>query len=239
MINEFANRQNMHLTVGALLADPAHQPVWKGKAPVIFSTRAAALGPMVTSLTDLIAAQQAATTGFAADKAREEEELETIAHEISEALADWFEDQGKQAEAAAIDLSLSTWQGLRDTDLLAKAKLLHQKLSAALTADATALADYGLDMADVTLLAKETSDYETLIANPAAAISGRKALTAALRPKFREVAELLTKMDRVVLRFRKTEAGAHFAAAWKNARIIRDLGGSAPGEPGAPTPPTA
>ena len=69
--------------------------------------------------------------------------------------------------------------------------------------------------------------------------AGRKALTAALRPKFREVAELLTKMDRVVLRFRKTEAGAHFAAAWKNARIIRDLGGSAPGEPGAPTPPTA
>ena len=239
MKDEFANRQNMHLAVLALLADPAHQPVWQNKAPVIFSTRAAALGPMVTSLTDLIAAQQSATTGFAADKAREEEELENIAHEISEALADWFEDQGKQAEAAAIDLSLSTWQGLRDTDLLAKAKLLHQKLSAALATDATALADYGLDAADATLLAKETSDYETLIANPAAAISGRKALTAALRPKFREVAQLLAKLDRIVLRFRKTEAGANFAAAWKNARIIRDLGGSAPGEPGAPTPPVA
>jgi hypothetical protein len=239
MINEFANRQNMHLAVLALLADPAHQPVWQNKAPVIFSTRAAVLGPKVTALTDLIAAQQAATDGFAADKAREEEELENIAHEISEALADWFEDQGKQAEAATIDLSLSTWQGLRDADLLGKAKLLHQKLSAALISDATALADYGLDEADATLLAKETSDYETLIANPAAAISGRKALTAALRPKFREVAELLTKMDRVVLRFRKTEAGANFAAAWKNARIIRDLGGSAPATPASPTTPAA
>jgi hypothetical protein len=80
---------------------------------------------------------------------------------------------------------------------------------------------------------------EFLIANPAAAISGRKALTAALRPKLREVAQLLAKMDRIVLRFRKTEAGANFAAAWKNARIVRDLGGSAPAEPGAPTPPTA
>ncbi len=109
----------------------------------------------------------------------------------------------------------------------------------ALASDATALADYGLDAADATLLAKETSDYETLIANPAAAISGRKALTAALRPKFREVAELLAKMDRIVLRFRKTEAGVNFAAAWKNARIIRDLGSSAPAEPGAPTPPVA
>jgi hypothetical protein len=151
------------------------------------------------------------------------------------ALVDWFEDEGKEAEAATIDLSLSTWQGLRDAELLAKAKLLHQKLSAALATDATALADYGLDAADATLLAKETTDYETIIANPAAAISGRKALTAALRPKFREVARLLTKMDRIVLRFRKTEAGANFAAAWKNARLIRDLGMAGPTEP---TPPT-
>ena len=60
---------------------------------------------------------------------------------------------------------------------------------------------------------------------------------AALRPKFREVARLLTKMDRIVLRFRKTEAGANFAAAWKNARIIRDLGTST--APTDPTPPTA
>lgn len=224
MINEYANRQNMHLAVLALLADPAHQPVWKDQSPVIFTTRAAALVPLVNGLTTLIAAQQADTTGFAADKAREEEELENIAHEISEALVDWFEDQGKEADAAAIDLSLSTWQGLRDAELLAKAKLLHQKLSAALATDAAALADYGLDAADAALLAKETSDYETLIANPAAAISGRKALTTSLRPKFREVAALLTKMDRIVLRFRKTEAGANFAAAWKNARIIRDLG---------------
>ena len=41
-------------------------------------------------------------------------------------------------------------------------------------------------------------------------------------------------MDRLVLRFRKTEPGARFAAAWKNARQVRDLGGSAPAEPAAP-----
>jgi hypothetical protein len=65
-----------------------------------------------------------------------------------------------------------------------------------------------------------------------------------LRPKFREVAELLAKMDRLVLRFRRDEPGTRFAAAWDAARIIRDLGGSAPGTPAAPeapatpTPPT-
>ncbi|MEO5913368.1 MAG: hypothetical protein ABIS50_03985 [Luteolibacter sp.] len=236
MINEFANRQNMHLAVLALLADPAHQPVWKDKKPVLFTTRAAALGPKVAALTGLISGQQADTTGHAADKDREEEELEAIAHEIGETLAGWFEDQGNEAEAAQIDLSFHAWQRLRDTALIAKAKLLHGKLTSALATDAAALLEYGLDPADATQLAKETDDFEKLVATPAAAISGRKALTKSLRPSFREVSELLGKMDRLVLRFRKTPPGALFAEAWKAARNVRDLGQAAPTEPAPPTP---
>ena len=236
MKNEFANRQNMHLAVLALLADPAYQPVWKDQNPVLFTGRAVALRPKVDALTALISGQQSDTTGFAADKEREEQELEDCAHEISEALVDWFLDQGREADAAPIDLALSTWQGLRDVELIAKAKLLHGKLTAALATSAASLVEYGLDASDAALLAKETEDYEKLVATPAAAISGRKALTQALRPAFREVSELLTKMDRLVLRFRKTEPGARFVAAWKAARIIRDLGEAAPAEP---TPPTA
>jgi len=239
MKNEFANRQNMHLAVLALLAllaDPAYQPVWKDKNPVLFTTRAAALGLKVNALTGLISGQQTDTTGHAADKDREDQELEDCAHEIGEALAGWFEDQGREADAAPIDLALSTWQSLRDVGLIAKAKLLHEKLTAALATDAAALVEYGLDAADATLLAKETADYEKLVATPAAAISGRKALTIALRPSFSEVSRLLAKMDRLVLRFRKTEPGARFAAAWKAARIVRDLGEAAPAEPAAPTP---
>ncbi len=57
MKNEFANRQNMHLAIVALLDDPKHQPVWKDQPPQIFTTRAATLVPMVTAFTDLIAAQ--------------------------------------------------------------------------------------------------------------------------------------------------------------------------------------
>lgn len=231
MKNEFANRQNMFLAVLALLAEPTRHTVWKDKAPALFTSRAELLRTKVDALTGIISAQQAATTGHAADKEREEEELETIAHEISEALADWFEDQNNHADAAQIDIPLRAWQRMRDVELVAKAKLLHAKLTAALAADATALADYGLDAADATLLAKETADFEQIIADPAAAIAGRKTLTAELRPKFREVSQLLAKMDRLVLRFRKTEDGRNFAAAWKNARIIRDLGESAPKVP--------
>jgi hypothetical protein len=236
MKNEFANRQNMHLAVLALLADPAHQPAWKNQAPAAFSARATELGPKVNALNDLIAGQQADTTGHAADKDREEEELETAAHEISQALAAWFEDQGREADAARIDLSRSAWQGLRDADLIAKARLLHGKLSAALAENAAALVDYGLTPADATLLAAETADFEAIVANPAAAISGRKALTGILRPKFREVSELLAKMDRLVLRFRKSEPGTRFADAWQATRIVRDLGESAAPQPAPPTP---
>jgi hypothetical protein len=236
MKNEFANRQNMHLAVVALLADTKHHNVWKGQAPLVFTKRADALPALVNGLTNLISSQQAATTGYAADKEREEQELEAVAHEISSALADWYEDQGREADAAPIALSLNGWQSLRDTALIARAHLLHSSLTAALAENATSLAEHGLTTADATLLKKETSDFEKIVANPAAAISSRKALTAALRPQFREVSELLKKMDRLVLRFRNTAPGKTFADTWNATRIVRDLGISAPAQSTPPAP---
>ena len=236
MQNEFANRQNMHLTILKLLEDFTYQPAWKNQSPVIFTRLAADLIPLVNGLTDLIAGQQTATTGYATDKEREEMELENAAHDIAQALAGWYEDQGQLGDAAQIDLALSSWQRLRDTELIAKSRLLLQKLTAALATDAAALVNYGLDAADATLLAKELADYEAIIANPSAAISRRRALTVTLRPQFRAVSELLAKMDRHVLRFRRTEAGAAFATVWDTSRIVRDLGTSSPAAPKAPTP---
>ena len=42
---------------------------------------------------------------------------------------------------------------------------------------------------------EETADFEKITADPAAAISRRRALTVTLRPKFAEVGQLLKKMD--------------------------------------------
>jgi hypothetical protein len=234
MINEFANRQNMHLAVQHLLSSAEFRSVWVDQPPLAFSALVGELAIKVNDLTVLIASQQAATTGFAEDKAREEQELESIAHEISQALAGWFESVNRHADAARIDLSLSAWQRMRDTELIAKARLLHQDLNSALVTNAAELADYGLELNDAIALAKETADFETIIASPAAAISGRKALTTALRPKFREVGELLGRMDRLVLRFRKTPNGKRFADTWQATRIIRDLGQAAPAQPAPP-----
>jgi hypothetical protein len=239
MQDRYANRQNMHLTVLKLLGNPEFHPAWKDQKPTAFTARAAALRPLVEGLTSLLAAQQAATTGYAETKEREEEELETLAHQIGQTLADWYEENGREGDAAQIDLSLTAWQRLRDVDLIGKATLLHQKFTAALAENPAALAEHDLTPADATLLAKETADFAEIVADPAAAISRRRALTLALRPKFREVAALLGKMDRLAIRFRKTEPGAAFADAWTASRIIRDLGSSAPGENPEPPTPTA
>ncbi|MBC8127955.1 MAG: hypothetical protein H8M99_12510 [Gloeobacteraceae cyanobacterium ES-bin-144] len=214
MQKEYANRQNMHLTVLSLLGKPEYQQVWQNNKPIAFTALVAELEAKVSALTDLISNQQAAITGYAADKEREGKELEDIAHEISQVLAGWFQDRGRMGDADQIDLSLSEWQYLRDPELVAKAKLLLQKLNAALAEDAPSLTEHGLDAADADSLAAETADFEKIITDPAAASSRRHAFTAALRPKFREVGELLTRMDRIALRFRIDEAGNRFVKSW-------------------------
>ncbi|GAA5484180.1 hypothetical protein [Haloferula sargassicola] len=70
------------------------------------------------------------------------------------------------------------------------------------------------------------------------AISRRRALTEFLRPRFEELSQLLPTMDRLVLRFRKTEAGTRFADSWKAARLVRDLGQAAAPEPHQAVEPT-
>ena len=169
MQNEYANRQNMHLTVLKLLGNPEFQTAWKDQKPTAFTARAAALRPLVEGLSSLLTAQQAATTGYAETKEREEEELETLAHQIGQTLADWYEENGREGDAAQIDLSLTAWQRLRDTDLIGKAKLLLKKLTAALAENPAGLAAHDLTPADATLLAKETADFEEIVADPAAA----------------------------------------------------------------------
>jgi hypothetical protein len=230
MQNEFADRQNMHLTVLKLIDTPEFEPAWKDQKPTAFTTRAGQFRPLVHSLTYLISKQQAATTGYAEAKEREEQELEDLAHELGQTLADWYEENGRDGDAAQIELSLSDWQRLRDTELIAKAGLLHQKLTAALAEAPAELAEHDLTPSDATLLAKELADFELITADPSAAISRRRALTVALRPSFQQIGALLKKMDRLVLRFRRTAPGAEFAAAWTASRTIRSSGTSAPAE---------
>lgn len=236
MKDEFANRQAMHLTVIELLDNPLHKTAWENQTPTMFTDRSGSLRQQVTELTTFISRQEAELTGRAEQKDREENELEKLAHEIGQALSVFLEDNQREGEAAEIDLSLNAWSRLRDAALLAKANLLKDRLRAILDTEALPLlAQYGITEQDHTDLTTEIADYAGVIASPSGGIATRKALTAALRPAFREVSATLKAMDRLVLRFRNSAPGTAFADNWKTARVIRNLGANSP-EPVPPTP---
>ncbi len=63
-----------------------------GQPPVIFTTKVGQAATAVTELEAFVAGQQVVITGAAADKDREEEELETAAHRLGCILAVWFRE---------------------------------------------------------------------------------------------------------------------------------------------------
>lgn len=233
MKNEFSNRQSMHEAVLAYLAPPASRAIWDGKPPIVFTQKAAELKTLVVELGKFIRDQEAIIKGFAEEKAREENDVEVISHEIGSVLAGYYLDRNREPDARAVDHSPTEWLHMRDASLVEQARLVHQKLVAALADDVDGLAAYGLDANDAANLLREIDEYAAVIASPAAAIANRRALTSLLRPRFREVSRVLQSMDRLVLRFRSSPGGVRFVEGWEAARVIRDLGYRS-----ADTPPT-
>ena len=138
------------------------------------------LRQLTSALTTTIAVQEANLRGRAEQKDREEAELETVAHRTGQALAAYLEDKGREGEASEFDISLSRWQGLRDTALLAKATLLKNRLRNAIDNEPPdQLSTYGIVEQQHTDLDAELEDYKTVIESPSGGIATRKALTAA------------------------------------------------------------
>ena len=67
-----------------------------GQPPVVFTAKVTQAATAVTELETFVAQQQVNITGAAADKDREEEELETAAHRLGCNLAVWFHDQNDE-----------------------------------------------------------------------------------------------------------------------------------------------
>jgi hypothetical protein len=236
MNDQFLDRLAMHRTVLETLNKPEHKAVWQAAPPPIFGTKVATLQTKVGKLAELVTKHQTELTGIAEQKLIEEKELEDAAHEIGSSLAAYFEDQNQLDKAAEVELSRSGWRKLRDEQLLARAKTVSQRLGEELAGNGATLAPYALAAADKTALEKEIADYEKIIRSPQTAISGRRAITLSLRPHFREVSELLSSLDKLVLRFGNTEAGQAFVSAFQSARIVRESGGNPGPETTPPTP---
>ncbi len=235
MNDHYLNRLNMGRKVLACLNQADHLPLWQNQAPVKFTTKAAEATALLVGLEALGSQQSLPTTGNAADKRREEQELEDSAHALGRAVVVCCRDAGDEAGAAPFDLTISGWRKMRDETLRGRARELETKATAlAATPDA---ADYGITPAAVAALKQEADDYAALIAAPDVAISERKTLTGSVRPAYAAFEAKLQEMDDLVLAFRSTAAGAHFVAAYFAARSINDRG-VGPGTPApAPTPP--
>lgn len=237
MNDYYLNRLNMGRKVLACLNKPEHLALWQNQPPVKFTTKAAEAAALLAELEALAGKQSLATNGTAADKRREEKELEDVAHALGRAVVACCRDTGDEQGGTPFDLPISGWRKLRDETLLGKARELTAK--AAALAATPGGADYGITPAAVAALKKEADDYAALIAAPDAAIGERKALTASVRPAFAAFEAKLQEMDDLILAFRSTPAGAHFVATYFEARTINDRGvGPAEKKP-TPAPPPA
>ncbi len=178
--------------------------------------------------------QEAAITGAAEQKAREEKELVKVAHEQGAALSTYFTAAGREQDAAAVDYSLTKWAALRDEILISRSRTLLRLLKAALLAEPVIVAKHGLKPADATLLEKELGDFVSVTTLPAEASDERKLLTDEFPDDFAAIRAVLKSMNKSVLRFRRTELGATFAGKWKQAGMIRDRGRGKKEEAGTP-----
>lgn len=192
---------------------------------------------MLAGLETLAQKQGEATTGSAADKRREEKELEDAAHVLGRLVVRCCRAAGDEAGAATFDLPITGWRKMRDETLLQTARALETKATAC--AAMPAGVQFGITAERVAALKKEADDYEALIVAPDSAISGRAAVTRQLRPAFNAFEARLEEIDDLMLTLRTTAAGALFVSKYEQARSINDRGhGPGEDEPEPPEPPS-
>lgn len=213
MNNVINNRIDNFRARLAVLDTPSNTLLGNGKPPLKFTEKVAAVRSLTATLVELAGRQNAATTGHAQDKRREEKELEDEAHKLGRALVNYCKDTNDLATAAKYDFPISGWRRLRDEVLFNKARLLATDAGGVATGStATAAAGYGITPAAIARLTQEANDYESVITAPVNAIGERSTLTAELLPKTREIAGLFDQLDDIAIQFRGTPEGDAFVA---------------------------
>lgn len=233
MNDYYLNRLNMGRKVYACLDSKEHTPLWKGQEPPALEKAIDAGRVMLAGLEKLAQDQGKDTTGSAADKAREEKELEDAAHVLGRLVVQCCRAAGDETTAATYDLPISGWRRMRDEGLLQTARSLEAK--AAELAATPAGAEYGITAARVATLNKEADDYAALIAAPDDAIGSKAAVTNRVRPAFADFENQLQIIDDLLLPLRATETGALLVAKYEQARTINDRG-RRPGKDDTPPP---
>ncbi|MEM7010241.1 MAG: hypothetical protein AAF585_02055 [Verrucomicrobiota bacterium] len=233
MDDRIANHLASYRACLASLDKPEHKTIWENQPPVIFTTKVGQARTLTNELADLAARQSAPITGSAADKKREEKELEDEAFKLGRALVGYAKDESDETLAAKYDLPISSWRRLRDEALLQKARQLQEDANTVATGADAANADlYGVNPDAVALLTKEADDYEAFIVAPQEAIADRSAMTASLPAKSRAVRAKFDELEDYLPQFQGTANGDAFVAAYLASTQIIDRGHGPGGDSG-------
>jgi hypothetical protein len=110
------------------------------------------------------------------------------------------------------------------------------RISALTTANASALASYGVTGDDVTELNDLVSDFHDVKTAPRSAVIGRASETNTLPDAITKTTSLLrNRLDKQMTKFKKNNPT--FYAGYRTARVIVDRGGAGGGTTPPPPPP--
>lgn len=161
--------------------------------------------------------QRAGTTGSAKDKSARRQTMAEAAFPVGTALQAWALVNNDQALAARVYIRFTAYLNIRDTEAEQQARLVHKEA----TANLASLPDYGVTQQLLDELDAAIAAYHTALTAPRAAITTRKAATAAIKKSFVNADNLLkNRMDKLVPILAPQQPA--FATDYWNARMIVD-----------------
>ena len=220
MKSDLVQKLKMYRGVRDVLRAAEHLTLWHDNPEALtdlvgeFEAEAGALGSFGS-------AQSQTITGVTQQQNQAETTLEDAAHPLSRALRMALRADSNLSGAAIWDLQLTDWRRMHETALLEKARALHAALLPRTQGANPSGTKFGITAAKVTALADLIDDYDEVIGAPRAARSERKAKTADLRPRLRQIDGILDDIDDLIIALRGQSA-AHdlFVATYFNARHI-------------------
>jgi hypothetical protein len=232
---------NLELTgqtkmVGACITvanDKNNQPVWKGEPPLDFETDITQLGADYDAVLQKDALADGATGGAGDAKSQAETILENAAFILARALCNHFKKTGNLDSLGRVNYTKTDIKKLRNQDLLDQSTAIRD-LGTAAVAEPDA-AGRGVTAARIAALTTAIGVFKTVMNNPRGQVVNRSTLKKEVETDVAALVSAVTDMDDLVVQFDGTDAGHRFIAAWKQARMIVDIGSHGGGK--GPTPP--
>src|SRR5215213_5089805 len=199
------NEKHIDDNASIIAASPAFQTAFNK-----FKTNIAAI--------QTVAQQKSASlTGIAADKTNAKQALCKLAANIAGFIYAYAAANADETLKQEMNLSFTTLMRTRDAALAPRCQNIHDKAAANLEA----LADFGINAAQLKNLQTAIDDYSAKNMNPRAALSGRKTANTNLAALFRENDSVLKdQMDKLIEQFR--EAHPDFVQTYFSTREIID-----------------